>query len=912
MPLSAGDKLGYYEVLSLLGTGGMGEVYRARDTQLKRDVALKVLPAVFSSDPDRLARFQREAELLASLDHPNIGQIYGIVQAEREWALVLALIEGPTLADHIAKGPLPPDEAIAYSKQIVDAIEYAHEHGVIHRDLKPANIKVTPDGVVKVLDFGLAKALDQRAAAASLDPENSPTLTMGATQAGVIMGTAAYMSPEQAVGKAADRRSDIFSFGVVLFEMLTGKRPFRGKSAGETLAAVVKDAPDWTALPAGTPTHLRKLLERALQKDRKQRLQAIGEARILIEELLRGAPEEFAGATISRHQMFWQGRLPWAGVTGTLAVALVLVLWSSWRKTTTSPAPVSLSAHLGADVSLVNRATSADAILSPDGTLLAFRARKEAGGSIQIWLRPLNRLQATPLSGTDGAYGPFFSPDGQWIAFFSGGTLKKIRVSGGAVVTLCDAPDARGGTWADDGTIVMSPNVGPIPNATLHRVSSTGGKAEPLTSLADGEATQRYPQVLPGGHSVLFTSSNTIGAFDDANIVVLTLKTGTRKVVLHGGYNGRFLSSGHLVYLHEGTLFAVPFDLDTLEVTGKPVLVLEGVMSNSLSGGADVAVSASGTLVYVPGPSVGGQSPIHWLDRTGKTTLLRATPANWSNLRFSPDGRRLAMEIVDGQDDIWVSEWARGALTRLTSDPASDRKPVWTPDGRRIAFASTRANASAPNLYWQMADGTGEAQRLTVSNKLQIPGSWHPGGKVLAFEELTPQTGYDVMLLSIAGDDLTGWKPGPAAVFLNSAFAEREPAFSPDGRWLAYSSNETGRQEVYVRPFPGPGSKWRISTRGGAFPTWSQTKHELLYGGEQIMVVPFSVDGDSFRAGTPWPWPNGRIEARGSTAVFALHPDGERLALRPATQTPGDAKQDHVTFIFNFFDELRRIAPLKQ
>jgi serine/threonine protein kinase len=904
-----GDAVAHYRIGDKLGAGGMGVVYRARDIKLDRDVAIKLLPSAVSQDPERLARFAREAKVLASLNHPNIAAIHGLEEAVGKRFLVLELVEGETLAQRIAKGPVPVDEALNVCRQIAEGLEAAHEKGIIHRDLKPANVKLTPEGNVKVLDFGLATTFQEEIAAA--DPSHSPTITQKMTRPGVILGTAAYMSPEQARGRHVDKRADIWAFGVVVFEMLTGNRLFSGETISDTLASVLKTDPPWTTLPAAVPPDLRRLLRQCLEKDVKRRLQAIGDARIQVEDLLSGASGESVEATISPPLRFWQRWQPWAGVTGTLIIALALVLWAPWRKTIQSSASL-LSVYLGADVSLVNQANSSDAILSPDGTMLAFVARKE-GGSAQIHLRPLNRAQATTLSGTEGAYSPFFSPDGQWIAFFSGGKLKKIGVSEGAVVTLCDAPAARGGAWADDGTIVLSPDVGAVPNVTLQRVSSVGGKAETLTSLAEGEATQRYPQVLPGGHSVLFTSSSTIGAFDDANLVVVTLPTRTRKIVQRGGYQGRYVSSGHLVYIHEGTLFAAPFDLGRLEVTGRPVPVLEGVRSNALSGGAELSVSASGTLVYVPGQSTSGRSPIHWLGRNGKTILLRAAPANWSNLQFAPDGRRLALEIVEGQDDIWVYEWERDTLTRLTSDPASHRKPAWTPDGRRIAFASTRADPSTPNLYWQRADGTGEAQRLTESKNLQLPGSWHPSGKVLAYEEQNPQTSYDLMLLPMGGDDISGWKPGPPAVFLRTAFAEREPAFSPDGRWLAYSSNETGRQEVYVRPFPGPGGKWQISTGGGSFPTWSLTKHELLYENEyetRVMVAPFAVEGDSFRAEKPWPWPNGRYEARGSNRMFDLHPDGERLALRPATQTPTDAKQDHVTFIFNFFDELRRRVPV--
>jgi serine/threonine protein kinase/Tol biopolymer transport system component len=904
MALSPGTRLGPYEILCALGAGGMGEVYRARDTKLNRDIAIKVLPDLFASDHERLARFQREAQVLASLNHPNIAHIYGLEESTGVRALVMELVEGPTLADRIVHGPIPLAEALPMAKQIAEALEAAHEKGIIHRDLKPANIKVREDGTIKVLDFGLAKALDPTASSRS-DAMDSPTMS-AATLHGVILGTAAYMSPEQASGKSADERVDIWAFAVVLFEMLTGRRPFEGDNISITLASVMMKDPDWGALPAATPSGLRRLLTRCLKKEPKRRLQAIADARIEIEELLSGAPEEAVGTAISLRPPHWRRALPWAVAAGALVVAgALLVLWAPWRRVSPS-APLRLNAELSPDVSLTIGFGEA-AIPSPDGALVAFVGQKGGAGSPQLYIRRLNQLQATPLSDTDGADSPFFSPDGQWIAFFAGGTLKKIAATGGAAVTLCAAPNGRGGAWGEDGRIVFSPDA--VPGVRLLRVSSAGGTPEPLTSLADGEVTQRWPQLLPGDKAVLYTGSSNIGDFSEANLVVQALPMGTRKIVQRGAYHGRYLMSGHLVYIHDGTLFAAPFDLERLEVKGPPVPALEGVTSNFATAGAQFSVSANGTLVYLPGQSINKGVPINWLDRDGKTTPLRAVPANWHDLLLASDGRRLALQIVDGTVDIWVYEWARDRLTRLTFDP-STYKPVWTPDDRRIAFGSTGADKSTRNLYWKLADGTGVEQRLTESNNTQSPASWHPSGKFLAFEEQTEQSSWDLMILPLEGDNASGWKPGRPTVFLNTPFAEHEPMFSPDGRWLAYSSNETGRSEVYVRPFPGPGGKWQISTAGGAFPTWSRTKHELFYGNNgQIMVAPYEVEGDSFRAEQPRLWSNGRYMVNGAMRMFDLHPDGERFALAPVTQTPGGAKQDKIVFIMNFFDELRRIAP---
>jgi serine/threonine-protein kinase len=585
------------------------------------------------------------------------------------------------------------------------------------------------------------------------------------------------------------------------------------------------------------------------------------------------------------------------------------VLWPPWRQTP-RPLPLRLSAELGADVSLAF-GPGDSTTLSPDGAVVAFIAKKSSGGSSQLYVRRLTQLHATPLSGTDDADGPFFSPDGEWIAFFAGGKLKKIATTGGAAVTLCDARNNRGGAWSEDGRITFAPDS--TPGTRLMRVSSAGGTPEPLSSSRAGDdVTERWPQALPGGKAVLFTSGATT-AFNDANLVVQLLSTGTRTVVQRGAYHGRYLASGHLVYLHDATLFAAPFDLDRLALAGPPVPALEAVASNDGSGGAQFAISATGTLVYLPGQTISGGLPMHWMDHDGNTPPLRTTRAIWVNPLFAPDGRRLVFQINGEHADIWVYEWARDALTRFTSDAATDTKPVWTPDGRRIVFASTRGTASTLNLYWQRADGSGDVQRLTESKHPQQAASWHPSGTLLAFEELNPATNWDVMILPMKGDETQGWKPGQPTVFLNGPFQEREPMFSPDGRWLAYTSDEAGRPDVYVQPFPGPGAKWRISTDGGTYPTWSRTKRELFYGtlNGEIMVAPFAVEGDSFRAEKPRRWSERRFAVRGLNRMFDLHPDGTRVALAPVERPQADATQSHLTFVFNFFDELRRIAPVK-
>ena len=711
MALASGTRLGSFEVTAVLGVGGMGEVYRARDTRLKRDVALKILPQSFAADPERLARFQREAEVLASLNHPNIAQIYGLEQSEGINALVLELVEGPTLAEQLSHvGRVPPsigehgggpagfpiDEALAIARQIAEALEAAHEQGIVHRDLKPANIKVREDGTVKVLDFGLAKALGpsetghyvhdryvpDRSVRLQPDLTDSPTSTSPALMTGIgtLLGTAAYMSPEQAKGRPADRRSDVWAFGCVLYELLTGRRTFEGEDVSDTLANVLKAQPDWSALPATVPSSIRRLLRRSLDKDRRRRLSDIGDARLEIDEALSGGDPDANGLVplSSAKGPTWQRALPWM-LTGALAAGLLIVLslWAPWRSAQPS-APVRLESTLGVDASLANLQQGASIALSPDGRMLAFVAQTTSTAPSQLYVRRLDQLQATVLAGTEGAFGPFFSPDGQWIAFFASGKLKKVAVSGGAVVTLCDAPNGRGGSWSEDGTITFRSNNTGTDGGKLSRVPSAGGTPEPLTTPGEGELTHRFPQVLPGGHAVLYTADTIPGDAESSTIVAQPMPTGMPKILVRRGYYGRFVSSGHLLFVREGTLFAAPFDVERLELTGEPAPALEGVASSNTTGAAQLAVTANGTLVYMPGQSEGiAGAPIAWMDRRGKTTVLRTQTANWSNPAFSPDGQRLALDINDGkQTDVWVYEWARDTLSRLTFDPVAAGWPL--------------------------------------------------------------------------------------------------------------------------------------------------------------------------------------------------------------------------------------------
>ena len=895
----------------------MGEVYRARDTKLGRDVAIKILPAEFTREPERVARFKREAQVLASLNHPHIAAIYGLESADDRQFLVLELVDGETLARRIARGPMPVAEALAVARQIAEALDAAHEKGIIHRDLKPSNIAFTADDRVKVLDFGLAKAIESDS---SPDVSNSPTITFGATRAGVILGTAAYMSPEQAKGKVADKRSDVWAFGCVFFEMLTGKRAFEGEDISDTLAAVLRAEPDWSALPADLPPSLATLVRGCMQKDRQARVADVSVVRFLLGDPM-GASMSSLSSTIGVSAVGTgapsrapRAIVPWA-VAGVMAagLALVLALWAPWGNAPVASS-VRVNAELGADASLQN-ALGASAVLSPDGRLLVLVASKIVAEPPQLYIRRLDQLQASALAGTERASSPFFSPDGQWVAFFAQGKLKKVAVTGGAVVTLCDAPNGRGGSWGEDGLIVFQPDS--APGSVLRRVPAAGGTPENFLKMAEGEAVQRWPQMLPGGKGVLFTSNSTqAGGFEAADVVVQPLPGGPRKIIQRGGYYGRYLKSGHLLYMHQGTLFAAPFDLARLETTGPAAPAIEAIASAANSGGTQFSASDTGAVVYLAGRATTTAAPIEWLDRAGKTSPLRSVPSDWSNPAFSPDGKQLAVDISDGtQADVWTYDWSRDTLTRLTFDTADDQRPTWTPDGRRIVFASRRGDKATFNLYWQHADGTGDVQRLTESKNNQVPTSVHPSGKFIALFEQTPGGAADLMILPLEGSEAAGWKPGKPAVFLNAPYNESSGRFSPDGRWLAYLSNESGRNELFVRPFPGPGGKWQVSTNGADDPAWSPKRKELLFvspSDNRIMVAPYVAEGDSFRADKPSVWSTGQISARprSPSRDIDLHPDGERFAVASGSAEANGGKQDKVVFVFNFFDELRRIAPV--
>jgi eukaryotic-like serine/threonine-protein kinase len=906
MSLGAGARLGSYEILSPLGAGGMGEVYRAHDEHLNRDVAIKVLPSVFALDADRLARFKREAQLLASLNHPNIAAIYGFDQVGDTQTLVLELVEGDTLTDRIARGPMPFDETLPIAKQIAEALEAAHEQGIIHRDLKPSNIMVRPDGSAKVLDFGLAKALDPSPNAT--DMSQSPTITSPAmTGMGVILGTAAYMSPEQARGKTLDKRTDIWAFACVLYEMLTGRRAFGGDEISDAQASILMKEPDWSALPSATPVGIRRLLSRCLQKDPRRRLRDIGDARWEIEFLLGGAPEDEAAPAIAAGPPRGRReRLVWAAAGLALGAIVAGVATRVAIRPASGPAPLKRFVIPVSGLGAVGSTALGRHVvtLSPNGRHLVFVANR------RLYLRPLNRLEAAPIRGTEGdnpnhARDPFFSPDGEWIGFWHAGRLEKIPVDGGAPVTLCAAEQPFGATWGEDGTILF----GQGPRGIWQVPATGGGAREQVIRVQEGEQAHG-PQRLPGGGDwVLFTlrPANT-ASWDTARVVAQSTSTGERKVLIEGGTDARYLPTGHLIYVLRGTVLAVPFDVARRAVLGGPVALVEGVMQiTGQTGAAQFSVSRDGTLVYLPATAAAtALRALVWVDRRGREDLVGAPARVYVGVALSPDGTRVALGAQDEDNDIWIWSFARRTFTRLTFDPGIEGLPLWSPDGRRIVFYARGTGAS--NLFWQTADAAGAPERLTDSPNSQVPNSFSPGGDQLVFQETDAKTGTDLRLLSLGGERRTG-------VLLQTTFIERNGEISPDGRWIAYDSNESGRTEVYVRPFPSVhAGRWQISTGGGVRPIWAPSGRELFYvaPGETVsrmMTVPVQT-ASVFSHGNPEVLFDGRYFLASTNRTYAVAPDGQRFLMVKEGDTSTDTSAQ-VVVVENWIEELKRLVPVR-
>jgi eukaryotic-like serine/threonine-protein kinase len=898
MSLAPGTRIGPYEVISMVGAGGMGEVYRARDTKLARAVAIKILPDSFANDPERLARFEREARTLASLNHPNIAQIHGFEESDGIKALVMELVEGLTVADRLAQGPIPLDEALPVAKQIAEALAAAHEQGIIHRDLKPANIKVRPDGTVKVLDFGLAKALESVAASSS--NSQSPTITSPAmmTHIGVILGTAAYMAPEQAKGRAADRRSDMWAFGCVLYEMLTGRRAFAGDDVSDTLAAVLRGEPQWTALPRETPTAIRRLPHHYSAKDSNARIGDAWTARI---EITDAQSEPEAVGQVVPDDSRWRLHLLWAaGLALVILTAGGALIWIT-RLASVPSRPVARFTIMLPTGQLFSSPGHSPVVLSPGGTAIVYAA------NLQLHVRPLDHLESAPLRGTEGGgRSPFFSPDGQSIGFWQGDQLKTVSISGGTPVVLCSARNPWGADWTGNTILYGQGTEG------IWRVSANGGTPQNVVKV-DGDHIASRPQLLPGERAILFTRVRT-GEMDAPQIVVQSLDDGVPRVVVEKGADARYVPTGHLLYVLGDTLFAVPFDVTRLAVTGGSVSLVEDLARSPDGIISYFSVSNDGDLTYVPRDAIGGfQRTLVWVDRQRREAPINAPPRAYVHPRLSPDGTRIALDIRDQENDIWIWSLARETLSRLTFGPAWDADPLWTaPDGQTVIFGSGGSIAFGErNLFRRKADGTGAVDQLTYDTAA-VAKAVTPDGKALVFIEFkksgpgAAREQGELMLLPLVGEQ-------PPEPLMQTTFSETEAELSPGGRWLAYQSNESGQAEVYVRPFPNVASgKTQVSRSGGTMPLWAQNGRELFYlSMGALMSVPVTT-GSTFTFGNPSKLFDFEYFRRAAGRTYDASPDGQRFVMIKQSAAAGEPPPAaRIVLIQNWFEELKRRVPTK-
>ena len=918
MAIGPGARVGPYEVTALIGEGGMGKVWRAHHSALKRDDALKVLPDAFVADPERLARFNREAQVLASLNHPNIAHVYGFEVADEAKALVMELVEGPTLADRIAEGAIPVREALSIATQVAEALEAAHEQGIVHRDLKPANIKVRPDGTVKVLDFGLAKAMEGPSEAGRYgdggsvplrpDLTLSPTITTPAmTQVGVILGTAAYMSPEQAKGRPADKRSDIWSFGCVLFEMLTGRRAFHGEDVGDTLASVIKSDPDWSLLPSDLPPAVRTLIERCLAKDRRKRIGDIAAAQFVLTEQAVLNPSARVGTRMTaRPQPLWRRFAP---VVSAVVVTAAIVGLLAWRFTPTQPrSAVQFSISVPDQAALTSGQPVA---ISPDGSQVAYAA------GLQLHLRSLAETEAKPVTGTEEGAGstarfPVFSPDGRSLAFWSQNDrmIRKIPVTGGVSVPLCQVQWPLGLSW--DGDWIFFGHFGGV-----SRVHASGGKPEVIATLKAGEYGGT-PRLMPGGRAVMFSVArgNTIDLWDAADIVVQDLASSERKVLVSGGSDARYVPTGHLVYVVGGVLRAVPFDLDRLKVTGEAVPVVLGVQRLSTrvvtalsAGSAYYSLSETGSLVYVPGPtSTMARTGIAFIGQDGKPTLMQLPAGTYVAPRVSPEGTRIVYGTDNGQEaDVWVYELSGQTAPRRLTLGGGNRFPIWSHDGDRVAFQSNREGDQG--IWWQRLDG-GQAERLTTPNDkdtFHLPESFARDDRTLAFTVRKAGTS-ELWMLSLPDRK--------AAKFSTSVARIGRSAFSPDGRWLAYQSYDGATAGVLVESFPPSGVPNQIARRETAtphHPFWSRDGKTLFYlpGPNQFAAVRVTTQ-PAFSFSNTVSLPRGVFLEGGPDSVRSIDalPDGRFVGIVDLAQSEsGDLSAPRINVVLNWHEELRRLAP---
>ena len=881
--MESGSKLGHYEISTLLGKGGMGEVWRARDTKLGREVAIKTLPEEFAKDADRLARFEREAKLLASLNHPNIAAIHGFEEDNGTHFLVLELVEGATLADQLKRGAIPVEEALKFALQIAEALEAAHEKGVIHRDLKPANIKVTPEGKVKVLDFGLAKAFEGDPADPALS--NSPTLSMAATQQGVILGTAAYMSPEQASGQESDKRTDIWAFGAVLFEMLAGEGLFSGETASHVLASVLKTEPDWNALPHDTPAPIARLLRRCLEKDRQRRLHDIADVRLDLEDVLASPSDhETIGTTSHAVVRFWKRPI----VIATLVLLAAVLSGLTVRIFDTPETPAAQTTRFTVPVEngyRMTNGTDPPLALSPDGRTIAYVAEE------MLHVRVLDRRAPRLLEGTEGAKAPFFSPDGQFIGFSQGNQIKRIPVGGGPItevrgsnLTVAEA------SWGADGNIVYRP----FGSRVLVRIPAAGGTPEPVTSLGEGETFHKWPQVLSGGRQILYTALGPSGLWTDAEIILEDLETGARSIVVEGGTYGRHVSSGHILYATStGNVMVIPYDINRHEAAGDSMSVASDVPVAVWGGGAMFAASDGGNLLFAEGSNT-IRTEYWWVNREGQLVrqLGEAQSAWWFDL--SPDGSTLVTDLqTPSNHDIAVIDVSSGDRQRVTFDDAFEFSAIWSPEGDRVAFVSENVQSTIQVLDLERGGEPVVLYSSRPNSDLWVR-SWSPDGEWLLFEE-APEGQGDIYALNV--DD-----PERIIEIAVSPTIEGDPGFSPDGRWIAYGQRRLGQGEVYVVSFPEVGRPQEISSEGGERPKWSPTGDELFFWNGQTLMVSRVVLGESFSRDPAEPlFVLEDIERQTGGSVYAVGPEGNEFLV--AFENP-DWPATEIVVVENWLQEV--------
>ena len=870
MSVTIGTQLGSLEITALLGKGGMGEVYRARDRKLKRDVAIKILPEGFTHDADRVSRFQREAEVLASLNHPNIAAIYDLVEFNGVRLLVLELVEGETLADKVRRGPVALDEALTIARSIAEALEAAHEKGVIHRDLKPANVKITPDGKVKVLDFGLAKVMERTAATALSD---SPTLiSMAGSNSGVILGTPAYMSPEQAKGRTVDRRTDIFAFGCLLSQMLTGRPTFDGEDVSEILARIQEREPDWTLLPANVPPSVRQLLRLCLEKDVRKRRSDAADVRIDIEQALAG-PSVMALPVSARTYA-----RSWMIAAAVFLVATAALTVPAFRHYREAPPP-----EIRLDVMTSPTTDPFSFAISPDGRRLVYAASNE--GKSKLWVRPLGSVAAQALAGTEGASYPFWSPDSASVGFFADGKLKRIDLVGGVPQALANVVDGRGGAWNRESILFA-----PLANGPLSEVSAAGGEPAVITRMEAGQGGHRFPQFLPDGRHFIYSDTAL------RSVYVGSLDGSLSKRLLDADSAAVVSPAGFLLFGRQTTLFAQAFDFRTLELTGNPVPVAEPLAIEPAVFVSGLSVTSDIVAYRTRAPGAARQ--LTWLDRSGKAlaTVGDLDPAGLSDPDLSPDGKRIAVTRTVNSNDVWLIDAIRGVPTRFTFDAAFEARPIWSPDGLRVAFQSNRSGVY--DLYSKAASGAGADELLLESDRNKAPMDFSFDGRMLLYRSTDPKTGWDLWALPMSGDR----KPFP---FLKTSFEEYEGQFSPDAKWVAYQSNESGRFEIYVQPFPGPGGKFQISANGGAQPRWNRSGNEIFYVSldAKMMATPvtLSPNGQSLETGTPaalFPVHIAGGPLPGSNKQqYAVSADGQRFLVNLEV---GEQTASSVTIIFNW------------